>query len=110
MLTAIQTIARTLHREVSLEKIEPWCPDRIGIRTVLGGPAGSTACAYSVPLQRAMNVRYALILAITTALFLIGCTTTPDERHLERLMRHRSWPGIQQIAQTEVKKREILWP
>ena len=57
-----------------------------------------------------MNIRYALILAVTTGLFLIGCTTTRDERHVERLMRHRSWPRIQQIAETEVKKREILWP
>ncbi len=53
---------------------------------------------------------YAFILAVTTGLFLIGCTTTGDERHVERLMRHRSWPQIQQIAETEVKKREILWP
>lgn len=57
-----------------------------------------------------MNIRYALILVVTTGLFLIGCTTTPDERHLEKLMRHRSWPQIQQIAKTEVKKREVLWP
>ena len=57
-----------------------------------------------------MNVRYALILGVTIALFLIGCTTTPEERHVEKLMRHRSWPRIEQIAQTEVKKREILWP
>src|SRR4051812_19543845 len=57
-----------------------------------------------------MNIRYALILAVTTGLFLIGCTTTRDERHAERLMQHRSWPRIQQIAETEVKKREVLWP
>ena len=25
-------------------------------------------------------------------------------------MRHRSWPRIRQIAETEVKKREIWWP
>ena len=67
------------------------------------------------PLHRAMNIRYALILAVTTGLFLIGCTTTPDERHLERLMRHHSWPRIQQVAETEVKKREKIlrvqtWP
>ena len=57
-----------------------------------------------------MNIRPALALAVTTGLFLIGCTTPRDERHLERLMRHRSWPRIQQIAETEVKKREIWWP
>jgi hypothetical protein len=59
-----------------------------------------------------MNIRHALILAVASVLFLIGCTTTPDERHLERLMRHRSWPRIEQIAKTEVKKREKLlgWP
>src|SRR5437867_6632051 len=62
-----------------------------------------------------MNTRYALILAVTTGLFLIGCTTTPDERHLERLMRHHSWPRIQKVAETEVKKREKIlgvqtWP
>ena len=59
-----------------------------------------------------MNIRYAFILAVTTGLFLIGCTTTRDERHVERLMRHRAWPQIQQIAETEVKKRERLlgWP
>jgi len=62
-----------------------------------------------------MNIRYALILAVTTGLFLIGCTNTRDEgtrneRHIDRLMRHRSWPRIQQIAETEVKKREVLWP
>ena len=62
------------------------------------------------PLHRTMNTRYALILAVTTGLFLIGCTTTRDERHLERLLRHRDWPLIQQIAEKEVKKREILWP
>ena len=59
-----------------------------------------------------MNIRFALILAVTTGLFLIGCTKTREERHLERLMRHHSWPRIQQIAETEVKKREKLfaWP
>ena len=25
-------------------------------------------------------------------------------------MRQRSWPRIQQVAETEVKAREILWP
>ena len=53
------------------------------------------------------------ILAVTTCLFLIGCTSdegTRNEKHLERLMRQRDWPRIQQVAQTEVKKREILWP
>lgn len=57
-----------------------------------------------------MNIRYALILAVTTGMLLIGCTATPDERQVERLMRHHSWPRIQQIAETEVKKREVLWP
>ena len=62
-----------------------------------------------------MNTRLALILAVTSILFLIGCTTARDEAtrnesDVERLMRHRSWPRIQQIAETEVKKREILWP
>ena len=62
-----------------------------------------------------MNTRHALILAVTTGLFLIGCATTRDEgtrneRHLERLMRHRSWPRIQQIAEREVKNREASWP
>lgn len=73
------------------------------------------AIALVRPLHRAMNTRHALILAVTTGLFLIGCTNTRDEgtrneRHVERLMRHRSWPRIQQIVETEVKKREILWP
>ena len=62
------------------------------------------------PHEYAMSIRYALILAVTIGLFLIGCTTTPDERHVERLMRHRDWPRIQRVAETEVKKREILWP
>ena len=57
-----------------------------------------------------MNTRYALILAVTIGLSLIGCTTTRDERHVERLMRQPAWPRIQQIAEIEVKKREILWP
>jgi hypothetical protein len=62
-----------------------------------------------------MNIRYARILAVTTGLFLIGCTTARDEgarneRHVERLLRQRSWPRIEQVAETEVKKREILWP
>ena len=25
-------------------------------------------------------------------------------------MRHRDWPRIQQVAEREVKKREIVWP
>src|SRR5437773_11154859 len=59
-----------------------------------------------------MNIRPALALAVTTGLFLIGCTTPRDERHLERLMQHPSWPRIQQAAETEVKKREKIlgWP
>jgi hypothetical protein len=66
-----------------------------------------------MPLHRAMNPRHALILAVTTGLFLIGCMSdegTRNERHVDRLMRHRDWPLIQQIAEKEVKKREILWP
>jgi hypothetical protein len=65
------------------------------------------------PFHCAMNIRYALILAVTTGLFLIGCASdegTRNERHVEGLMRHRDWPRIQQIAEKEVKKREILWP
>src|SRR6185503_20012124 len=57
-----------------------------------------------------MNIRHTLILVVSVASLLSGCTTTPDERHLERLMRHRDWPRIEQIARTEVKKREKLWP
>src|SRR4051812_35464671 len=57
-----------------------------------------------------MNIRHALILAVTTCLFLMGCATTRDERHVESLMRHPSWPRVQQVAETEVKKREVLWP
>jgi hypothetical protein len=62
-----------------------------------------------------MNTQHALILAVTTGLFLIGCTSTRDEgarneRHIERLMGHHGWPLIRQIAEAEVKRREILWP
>jgi hypothetical protein len=59
-----------------------------------------------------MTIRYALILAVSIASLLSGCTTPSDEAHFERLMRHRSWPRIEQIAKTEVKKREKLlgWP
>ena len=59
-----------------------------------------------------MNTRHALILAVAIGTLLVGCTTTPDERHVERLMRHHSWPRIQQIATAECKKREKLlgWP
>ena len=59
-----------------------------------------------------MTTRHALILAVASVLLLIGCTTTSDERQVERLMRHRDWPRIQGIAETEVKKREKLlgWP
>jgi hypothetical protein len=58
-------------------------------------------------------VRPAVILALTTCLFLLGCASdegTHNERHLEKLMRNRDWPRIQQVAEKEVKKREILWP
>jgi hypothetical protein len=57
-----------------------------------------------------MNIRHALVLTVSIGLFLIGCTTPRDEARLERLMQHSSWPRIQQIAETEVKKREISWP
>ena len=64
-----------------------------------------------------MNIRYAFVLAVSIGLFLIGCTTPRDEgrrneAHLEGLMRHPSWPRIQQTAETEVKKREKIlgWP
>jgi hypothetical protein len=59
-----------------------------------------------------MKIRRALILAVSIASLLSGCTTPGDEAHLERLMRHRSWPRIEQIAKTEVEKREKLlgWP
>ena len=60
-----------------------------------------------------MNTRHALIVVITSASFLIACASdqaAQDERHVERLMRHRDWPRIQQVAETEVNKREIFWP
>ena len=63
-----------------------------------------------------MNTRHALILAVSIGLFLNGCTTSEEgrrnEAHLDRLMRQHSWPRIQQVAETEVKKREKLfgWP
>ena len=59
-----------------------------------------------------MKIRRALILAVSIASLLSGCTTPSDEAQLEGLMRHRSWPRIEQIAKTEVEKREKLlgWP
>ena len=59
-----------------------------------------------------MNIRHALILAASVTLLLSGCTTPNDEARVERLMRHRSWPRIQQIATSEVTRREKLlgWP
>jgi hypothetical protein len=59
-----------------------------------------------------MNIRHALVLAVSIGLFLIGCATPRDEARLERLLQHPSWPRIQQIAETEVKKREKIlgWP
>ncbi len=59
-----------------------------------------------------MNIRHTFVLAVSIALLLSGCTTTRDERHVERLLHHRSWPRIEQIAKDEVKKREKLsgWP
>ena len=62
--------------------------------------------------EYAMNIRHALVLAVSIGLFLISCTTPRDEARLERLMQHPSWPRIQQAAETEVKKREKIlgWP
>src|SRR5580765_2216266 len=61
-----------------------------------------------------MNIRHTLILVVSGASLLSGCTSTTstsaDEGHLEKLLRHRDWPRIEQIARTEVKKREKLWP
>ena len=64
-----------------------------------------------------MKIRYALLLAVSVASLLSGCTTpsneaSVNEAHVQRLMRHRSWPRIQQIATAEVKNREKLlgWP
>jgi hypothetical protein len=59
-----------------------------------------------------MSIRHALVLAASIALVLSGCTTPNDQGHAERLMRHRSWPQIQQIATAEVTKREKVlgWP
>jgi len=59
-----------------------------------------------------MNIRHTLLLAVSIGLFLIGCTTPRDEARVEKLLRHPSWPRIQRIATTEVKKREKLlgWP
>src|SRR5205823_5005068 len=80
---------------------------------------GHSACAaaaaqrhYVRPHEYAMNIRHALVLAVSIGLFLIGCTTPRDEARLERLMQHPSWPRIQQAAETEEKKREKIlgWP
>jgi hypothetical protein len=59
-----------------------------------------------------MNIRHTLVLAVSIILFLSGCETPRDEIHVDSLMRHRSWPRIQQIAKAEVEKREKLlgWP
>lgn len=57
-----------------------------------------------------MNIRYALMLAVSIASLLSGCTTTSEDRHIARVMRHRDWPRIEQIARTEVKRRELSWP
>jgi hypothetical protein len=64
-----------------------------------------------MPLDIAMKARHVLVLAVSIASFLSGCTPS-DEARVERLTRHRSWPRIQQVAETEVKKREKLfgWP
>ena len=62
-----------------------------------------------------MNIRHTFTLAISIGLLLSGCATASDEgraneAHIDRLMRHRDWPRIQQIAKDEVRKREIGWP
>ncbi len=57
-----------------------------------------------------MKIRHAFILAVSIGLLLSGCTTPRDEAHVERLIRHRDWPRIQRVAETEVKKRESMWP
>ena len=61
-----------------------------------------------------MNMQRALILIVSVASLLSGCTTTnstsADEARLKELLDHRSWPRIEQIARTEVKKREVAWP
>jgi hypothetical protein len=55
-----------------------------------------------------MKIRHTFIVAISISLLLSGCVTPSDEAQIARLMRHRDWPRIQKIAETEVKKREIL--
>lgn len=65
------------------------------------------------PPHRFMNIRYALILAVTTSLVFIGCTTdegTRNEKHMDGLVQHRDWPRIRQIAEAEVKRQGRLWP
>ncbi|HSU55149.1 MAG TPA: hypothetical protein VLT36_13915 [Candidatus Dormibacteraeota bacterium] len=61
-----------------------------------------------------MNIRYAIILTFPIGLVLVGCTTTRDqaarnERQVETFKRDGGWLRIQQIAEREVKKREMLW-
>jgi hypothetical protein len=64
-----------------------------------------------------MNIRHTLILVVAVASLLSGCATGDEgranEAHIQRLMRHRDWPRIEQLAKAEVKKREKLlggWP
>jgi hypothetical protein len=57
-----------------------------------------------------MKICFALILAVSIASLLNGCTTTGDDRHVAKVMRDRNWPRIEQIARAEVKKRELAWP
>ena len=56
--------------------------------------------------------KLALIAAASVVLLLSGCTTPDYEARVERLMRHRSWPRIEQVATAEVMRREKLlgWP
>jgi hypothetical protein len=61
-------------------------------------------------LHSTMRIRNALVLALSITSLLSGCTTTSDDRHVAKVMRDRNWPRIEQIARTEVKKRESAWP
>jgi len=53
-----------------------------------------------------------MILVVSVASLLSACTTTTttsaDEARVEKLLRHPSWPRIQQIATTGQKTREAF--
>ena len=74
------------------------------------------AAWYAVkPIGLAMNIRHTFLLAVSIGWLLGGCATQGDEgkaneAHVDRLMRHHSWPLIRQIAKAEVEKREMQWP